>query len=180
MKCNTLDLVECLRSMNNEPIAFASSGTRDPKMVIDGKTSDFFITGYESKDPYWGIDFKGKVTIQSYQVFTGSWCYYLSKWTFYTSMDNKTWKPVDSQEGYPVDKTYQLNSQVSARYAKIEGRANGCSNPTQFAISEVKFFGIVGNKNNRRSATCNNQKAFRSSYYAFSLMIKLVILLPNC
>jgi len=97
MACNTLNIVECLRSLKTEPVAYSFSVAGNdylPNNAIDGNFKNFFHSSYENKAQFWGVDFKKDVLIFGYQIYSNDWCHYISKWNFSVSMNNKTYKSI--------------------------------------------------------------------------------------
>ena len=117
-----------------------------PSNALDYVNDDIWYHSVRDGNPQeWGVDLIKTVTINSYQIKAGTGCNWISKWNFCVSMNNISWNCVDSPaQGYPEDKTFQLNSPAKARFVKIEGSSPLCSSAkTSFAFKHIKFFGLI-------------------------------------
>ena len=143
-KCST-HLVECLRSMNIEPVAYASSSPQSAKnaLIYSETVSEWYYTGGATTQQWWMVDFKAAVSISRYQIVTWTGCHYIDSWTIETSLDNETWNETDSifRKTNPQKEIFKLKKPVKARYFKINGKSEACGNPFQFIFFFVKFFG---------------------------------------
>lgn len=156
----TKSIVECLRDNAVDPTAFASeahiSGAK-PENALNYESDNIYNANHDANDKYFGVDFKQKVSISSYQIKTASsGCYWLYQWKAYVSNDDVSYEEVDSQTGFPVEKTFNLSSKKNARYFKIEGNANSACSSKGMAMYYVKFYGSLkpeskqGNVKSRR------------------------------
>ena len=161
MSCRT-HLVDCLRKMNIEPLAFSDGYHRDlsPNNVIADEISvyKYFHSKYDKGDQYWGIDFKRNVVIKSYKLFAGQGCNMVTNWTVSVSNDNKTYFLVDKRKGiFPNGETYKLGIKAHARYLKLNGNTPGCVDfPNVFAFTHVEFMGRIGEITGKKASSYHN------------------------
>ena len=144
-ECST-SIIECLRDSGVQPTAYSSSqwsSSCPPTNAIYYPAINTFETSSATSQQWWMVDFSSFVKIGSYQIKTGTVCYYIRSWTAFVSSDNKTFDQADSisRTTAPVEEIFTLNTPVVARYFRINGSATGCSGAYRFAFSYVKFFG---------------------------------------
>ena len=140
------NIVDCIRNTGVEPEASSSTydgNNQHPKYALIYNGNNQFHTSYSTTPQWWMVDFKRTVSIYSYLIQTGDWCWFIYSWNASVSMNNKTWTKVDTKTGYPLGNTFTLSKAYNARYFKIEGSTQQCaSDHSTFAFTFVKFFGV--------------------------------------
>ena len=166
MTCKT-HIVECLRAIEIEPFAFASSEYSDnnkASLGIDYEETQF-CTKYENLPQWWAVDFKRIVSVNSYQIHAEPINNWISGWTLSISFDNKTWIFADAPAyQYPGDTIFKLNKTMNARFIRING---GCPlspskypDKTHLALYYIKFFGSLSPIPSNRLLTCRCQNNY--------------------
>ena len=138
----TKSIIECLRDDRIEP--FAEANNQNPNNPaaygINYENSHFFHTWNGNFQSWWMVDFKKKVTINSYLFQAGSYCAYMKYWEASVSNDNKTWTVVDSPpQQWTENKNFSLKSPTACRYFRITGLNGYCG--FQMAFDWIKFYG---------------------------------------
>ena len=146
----TSSIVECLRQKGVEPLATASSERSVNEVAATALVynTNYYFHTINDTDLWWKVDFKQCVSINSYQVQTGAFCYFIRRWRVLLSNNNKDWTIVHTQEedNWPQGKIYTLDRTYVARYFKIEKLTDSTCGFKHIAIYYVKFFGSITDK----------------------------------
>ena len=146
---NCSNIIECLRNKNIEPEAFASSEwtSEFPASNAIKYDNSRFQTNAEKRPQFWGVYFKKKVLISSYQIVSDSVVSDFSNiynWTFSISNNNKTFRTIHGPtQSTSTSKSYTFNRPYSAVYIRIDGDSLLSSDKTKIQFFYVKFFGSI-------------------------------------
>ena len=176
-ECGT-DIVNCLRKKNIEPSAHSSSWNSEynglPENALNYTKDNIFHSARDDDEQWWKVDFKRRVTFYSYQIQTRNYCAFIKKWNISISVDNTTWKIIDTppeEETFPNGKNYTLKHIYSARYFrinKLQDSAHACAQA--FALVYIMFFGSINSVSLFRMCT-----KCRMSVYRYNIILFMVL-----
>ena len=169
MTCNT-NIIDCLKGKGVNPIAYAKSesGVYKASVAIDYESTVPVYHSLQQNEPqWWYVDLKQTISIDKYQINTGTGCAYLKEWNASVSTNNRTWTRVDAQESYPQNKIIALLNPVNARFFKIDGKNSDCSgSPNYIAFKYIKFYGSLSPIHNKKEG-CSCRKEMKLNYLYF-------------
>ena len=180
MTCAT-HIIECLKDRGINPHAFTSSEYGEEYVAANGINyqEGEYSSRAEGKPQWWAVDFKKEVSINSYQISSGSSIDWISGWTLFVSYDNKTWILADAPAyQYPGTKIFELNRTMNARFVRING---GCPlaqsnyDKTTIAFWYIKFFGSFNLVKQQRTKDACATKYRRISYINKNILFSILV-----
>ena len=150
----SLNIVEWLLENNIVPLTSdsKSTGTHIQGINYSNHRTEKYVQVHSTEKKWWRIYFKKFVVINSYQIFSRQSCNWLRNWNVSVSINGMKWDTIDSKRGeFASNSSYILDKEYVARYFKLEGNSEGCSDERYLAFHHIKFFGSIATDNYSRS-----------------------------